>query len=232
MRDARGPITVSPDLDKARRRRERIPDGWLRRRYDQLVVPAEPPERFATKSLDELAAELSTDDEQLARAVLAEAEATYQEPLDRIEAAERRATTLQGTVAVAASVATASAALVLNSAGLQGAGWRIAFAAVVLGFVVCLIASAARAVSVTGRMFSFEEPGIERIADRAQSGDHSAALTERAAELLRAFAVADMIGSVKVGLLRSAVWWFRRALIFLPLLVALICGYTLWGPKP
>jgi hypothetical protein len=225
-----GPITVSPDPKRQRARREKVP-GWLRAAWDYVVVPADPPERFATESLADLAARLRTDDESVARAVLAEAEATYAEPLDRIESAERRATTLQGTVAIAASVALAGTGLLLDPGQIQNRTWRITLVTALLVFVVALIGCGIRALGATARIFNLEEPGLDRIFERAGMTVADAS-THRAAELLRAFAVADMVASVKVGLLRAAAWWFRWALLFLTLLALLFGTYAIWGGTP
>ena len=224
-----GPITVSPDPEKWRKRRDKIP-AWCRGVWDYVFVPADPPERFATEPLAELAIKLATSDHDVAMAILAEAEAAYSEPQQRIESAERRATTLQGTVAIAASVALAGAGLLLDPARINGQLWRIGFGSLLILFVICLMGCALRAVSATTRIFNFEEPGLERIYERAGM-DKAEVLTYRAAELLRAFAIADMIGSVKVGLLRAAAWWFRWALVWLALLTALVAAYAIGGPS-
>jgi hypothetical protein len=225
--DPAGPITVSPDPKKWRERREGAP-RWLQGPWDYVFVPADPPERFATESLAELAAKLRTDNRDVAAAILAEAQATYAEPQERIESAERRATTLQGTVAIAASVALAGAGLLLDPGRIQGRGWRIAFGILLILFVICLTGCAVRALGTTTRIFNFEEPGIDRIFDRVEM-DPAEILTHRAAELLRAFAVADVVGSVKVGLLRAAAWWFRWALVLLALLTILVGAYAIRG---
>lgn len=225
--DSTGPILVSPDPEKWRHRRDKLHDR-LDGVWRYVVVPADPPERFANESLADLAGKLRTQDENLARAALVEAEAIYAEPHDRIESAERRATTLQGTVAIAASVALAVLGLLLSGSRIRGTGWRAGVAVLLIAFVVCLIACAWRALAATSRIFNYEEPGIERIFERT-SMNVADALTHRAAELLRAYAVADMIGSVKVGLLRAAAWWFRCALVLLGLLTILVCCYAVFG---
>jgi hypothetical protein len=228
--DPTGPITISPDPKKWRVRRSICRDGWWRTKWDEVFVPADPPERFATESLSDLAGKLKTPDEDVARAILAEAEAAYSEPQQVIDSAERRATTLQGTVAIAASVALAGGGFLLDPSRIEGRGLRIAIVVLLALFVVCLLGCAVRALGATVRIFNFEEPGFVRIGDRA-SMSNTEVLTHRAAELLRASAVADMVGSVKIGLLRSAAWWFRRALLLLALLTVLISAYAIWGTE-
>jgi len=226
--EAGGAITVSPDPKKWRKRRARVPQR-LRPAWDYLVVPAEVPEQF-NQSVSELAARLKSENAEVAKAVLAEAEAIYAEPQERIESAERRATTLQGTVAIAASLAIAGGSL-LTDTKIQGQGWRSLLALALLAFVICLTGCAVRAVGVTLRIFHFEEPGPKRIFERAGIEREEEALVHRAAELLRAAGVADEIGRVKVGLLRSAGWWFRLALLTLTLLTALVAAYVICGPR-
>lgn len=223
------PERVTPDPAALRERRAKVPEGWRRRLYDYIFVPAEVPERFQGQTVEDLAKSITNDDLDVARAVLAEAEATYTEPFERAESAERRATTLQGGVAIAAAVATAGFGLVVDPTKIHGDAWRVLFAVTLLAFVACLVASAIRALSVTGRTFELQEPGVERIVERAQMTSCDA-LTHRAAELLHASAVADEVGAVKVGLLRSAVWWFRRSLIVLVLLASLGAAYVLASP--
>jgi hypothetical protein len=223
------PGRVTPDPSALRGRRAKVPHGWRRRLYDYIFVPAEIPERFQEQTVEDLAMAIETDDLDVAKAVLAEAQASYAEPFERAESAERRATTLQGGVAIAAAVATAGLGFVVDPTKIHGHVWRVLFAVTLLAFVGCLIASAIRALSVTGRIFELEEPGVERIVERAQMTSCDA-LTHRAAELLHASAVADEVGAVKVGLLRSAVWWFRRSLIVLALVAALGAAYVIAAP--
>lgn len=201
----------------------------LRRWYESAVVPADPPEGYASMALGELVGSLRTSDAGTAKAILVEAEAALAEPYDRIDNAERRATTLQGTVAIAASAVIAGGGLVLDGTRIQG-DWRLWFVALLALVVGALLACAIRAVGVTGRMFEFEDVGLERIDQRASKSEADA-LTFRAAELLRAADVADVIASVKVGLLRAAAAWFRAALVLLAVLAASLCAYVTVGSE-
>lgn len=230
MADETGPITVSPDPRRLRERRDRVPDGWVRRRYDYLFVPAEVPQHF-TESLDDLIAKLPAKGPKEAEAVLDEAKAIYEETLARIDGAERRATTLQGTVAVAASLSVAGAGLIVDADRTSDDGWRIGLALGLLGFLLCLVMCALRAAGATSRIFQFLEPGRERIVMRAAMGQRDM-LVHRAAELLRASGVADEVATVKVGLLRSAAWWFRAALLVLALFGGAVGWYSVCGPAP
>jgi hypothetical protein len=224
-----GPITTSPDPTKLRKRRESL-TGWRRRLFDYVVVPAEIPDQY-TESLIELHRKLSTGGSADSERVLAEAEAYRAEAEGRIDSAERRATTLQGTVAVAAGLVTAGAGLLLDSSKIAGQTWRIVLIVCLALFVACLVGCAVRSLGVTGRVFNFLMPGFERITQRAAMPGSDADLW-RAAELLRAGAVAGEIGAVKVGLLKSAAWWLRNALGVLAVFAGLLAGYAISGPQP
>jgi len=230
-----GPITETADLPRqffgfARMLGRIIKQRSLKPLRDYVLVPAKLPEDFALESLPELAARLAARDEKVAKAVLDEALAIYQEPQDRIDSTERRATTLLGAVAIAASVVVAGGGLLLDPTKVHGHGWRVALSALLLAFVLCLAACAMRALAVTGRVFRFHEPGPQRIGERAAMSEKDA-LVHRAAELLRSSEGANQVGRVKVGLLRSAVWWFRIAILTLAALAGLLLAYAIAGPQ-
>lgn len=156
-----------------------------------------------------------------AASVLDEASNVHDDALATIASAESRATSLQSTVSIAASLVVAGGALLVDPTKIHDRGWRIALLIALGMTLLCLIGCAWRALAVTGRMFQFEQPGPERIFLRAQlTGPR--AQTFRAAELLRASGVAAEIGAVKVGLLRSAAWWLWWGLRLLVLFTVLL----------
>jgi hypothetical protein len=230
-----GPIRETADVPRqvfgfARMIGRVIKQGSFKPLHDYVLVPAKLPTDYALEPLADLAAQLATRDAQVAKAVLDEAQAIYREPQDRIDSAERRATTLQGAVAISASVVVAGAGLLLDPAKFPGQEWRVAFAAVLLAFVICLTACAIRALGVTGRVFRFHEPGPQRVGKRASMSENDA-LVHRAAELLRSAEVANQVARVKVGLLRSAAWWFRIAILALAALAGLMLAYAIAAPR-
>jgi hypothetical protein len=228
--DFRGPIETSPDRKKARERYEKVP-GPLKKAYRYIFVPAQVPTAYSNEAFDDLAARLQSSDAEVTELVLDEAKEIYKEPRERIDSAERRATTLQGTVAIAASVAAAGGGLLLDPTRVKGEEWRVGFGILLALFVVCLVVCGIRALGATSRTFVFQNPGVDRIPERAQMTDPNAVMGQQAAELMRAFAVADEVGSVKVGLLNSATWWFRWAIIVLAALAIFIGSYAIWGPE-
>jgi len=221
--DLPGAIDTSPDRARIRKRREGL-NGWRRSVYDYIVVPAEVPARF-NQPLDDLIEQVSSEDAQTASIILGEAEAAFSEASETIESAERRATTLLGTVAIAASLVVAGAGLLLDPAKIGSSSWRIALAGLLAVFLACLVGCGWRALAVTGRIFNFEQPGSDRIYLRARM-KAADAQAFRAAELLRATGVAEEIGSVKVGLLSAAAWWLRVALGALAALVIALVVYV------
>lgn len=236
--DLPGPIQVSPDPKRLRDGLAKR-SGWRRRLFVRFRQPANrpgfvchPPEELEfhfNRGLAELVKELKggqTVDPKTAALTLVEARAIFDEPVSRIDSAERRATTLQGTVAIAASLVVGGAGLLFDSSKVQGHGWRIAIAVVLAAFLVCLIGCAARALSATGRVFQFEQPGYERVCMRARMKPEDATL-HLAAELLRASSVADEIAGMKIGFMARAAWWFRCALVPLALLAGLLCAYAI-----
>jgi hypothetical protein len=218
-----GAIDTSPDRARIRRRRAGL-HGWQRSVYDYIVVPAEVPAQF-NQPLADLIEQVTSKDAQTASTILGEAEAAFREASETIESAERRATTLLGTVAIAASLVVAGAGLLLDPAKVNSSSWRLVLAVSLAAFLVCLVGCGWRALAVTGRIFNFEQPGFERIHLRAKmKGTDAQAF--RAAELLRATGVAEEIGKVKVGLLASAAWWLRMALGALAVLVIALVVYV------
>lgn len=92
--------------------------------------------RQKTKTTEQLLAELAPDDLEdmdRARAILDHVEAIAQSAVDRAAAADRRATTIAGTVAIAASFTLSGASLMLDAAKVPAEGVRA-----VLGFVLFL----------------------------------------------------------------------------------------------
>jgi hypothetical protein len=215
---------LPPDPTATRRRNARVPKR-LQGIWKYLVVPADAPTRFI-EPLDQLAANLETGDVEHARTVLEDALAAHQEPTSRIESAESRATTLLGSVAIAASIAIAGGGLLLDPNKVPDQTWRVILAIGLVAFVLCLLGCAIRALGATSRIFVVQEPGIDEIPHRA-SMSLDKALTLRAAAVLRSFGVVDEIADIKVGLLRSATWWFRLALTTLGVLIVLIAACTI-----
>jgi hypothetical protein len=149
-----------------------------------------------------------------------------QSAVDRTAAAERRATTLSGAVAIAASLTVSGASLVLDHTKVPEQGWRLGFA---LGFSLAtfmfVLAGlyAARAV-VTFRKWAwpFPEKVIPRRGD--DRGDQRLA---RAAELLDAFAFNWEVSEAKIRAVESSFRAFTIALLLLVLISMAFVAYQL-----
>jgi hypothetical protein len=196
---------------------------------EHLWLPVEEYGEFSGTA-DEVAAKLRTDQAEVADAILAEAEKIAAEPFARADGAERRATTLQGAIAIAASFGVAAGALLLDSSKLKSDSWRQTFASLSLGFVFCLVASGFRAVSAVYRVHRWSYPDSEQIYARSQMGAMEAK-TNRAASLLRTVSRNQAIARWKVAYMRAAAWWFRIALLFLLADALALVVYALYGPK-
>jgi hypothetical protein len=191
-------------------------------------VPWDPPERFP-QSLEELRERLSTDDADLADELLADAQQLYAEADARVDSAESRATTLQGTVAIAATVALAGAGLVLDPSKVHGGHWRTYFAIGLALLVLLLVLTALKATSAAARTFEFTTPSDDGIFERAKLSTAAQAKTQRAAYLLHGYGRNNEVAAIKVGYLRSAAFWFRGVLAMLLVLTALVCIYVADG---
>lgn len=195
--------------------------------WTRIALPLDEKEEFAGTA-EEVIEKLKTDDDNVAAALLDEAEKIASEPFERAEGAERRATTLQGAVAIAASFGIAAGAFLLDTNKIGSAGWRQLFAIVSFGFVFCLVAAGFRAVGAVYRVHEWRFPDAEQIYERA--GMTAAdARTMRAAALLRTVARNHAIARWKVACMRAAAWWFRLALVFLLADALLLVLYAFLG---
>lgn len=214
--------------------RTRWRDTWpapLRGLADNLYpVPMDPPERFP-QTIEWLREQLQTDDAALADELLADAQRLFDEGLTGISSVESRAATLQGTVAIAATVALAAAGLVVAPGDIHGSGWRLAFVVGLMVLVVLLVLTAFRATSASARVFEFATTSDDDILERAQMSV-AAAKSRRAAHLLYSYGRNNEVEALKVGALKAAAFWFRGALLALLAITAIagICVVDSGGP--
>lgn len=222
------PPPEPPDDAEMPERRPR--EGWpifLRATADRYhPVPWDPPERFP-QSLELLRERLRTDNEDLADELLTDAERLFDEAEARVASVELRATTLQGTVAIAATVALTGGALVIDPSRIHGSTWRAAFALGLALLVLLLVLTAYNATQASGRVFSFTTPSDDDIFVRAREQQAAHAKTRRAAYLLKGYGRNNEVAAIKVGYLRSAAARFRWALLMLLVLIAMVCAYVL-----
>ena len=201
--------------------------GRLRRTYDRIFLPVANPVEF-TEGHENLVKRLhppeGPDAAERAAEILAEAQATFAAAEARGEGAERRATTLQGAVAIAASVLLAGAALLGDPSKVHGDGWRLGLGVLLILVTVCLVAAGARALGATARIHIYHRPTPSEVLRRATMNPVEAR-TDLAAETFEDAAYNDQIAAWKVAYLAAAAWWFRGALFVLLALAALLGIY-------
>lgn len=216
------------------RGRRKLPVGsYWRRLYDNFFLPLDPPTEF-TEPEDKLAEKLiprtsvgKTDDARTAE-LLEEAWGVYGRAEERTDSAERRATTLQGAITIAATLLLSGAAFLADPAKVHGQGWRDALGIVFLAVVVSLLMAGLRALAVTSRIHVFHRPTATEITTRAAMPP-AQARASAAAEVLRSYACNTKVADWKVAYLGAAAWWFRLALASLLLFAVLLVSYVVSG---
>ncbi|HEX8054599.1 MAG TPA: hypothetical protein VF517_16550 [Thermoleophilaceae bacterium] len=193
---------------------------------DRRPPPPEP-DVFEEKT-EELAAKLAVKPE-LADALLEEAKDHHEYANERAESAERRATTLQGAVAIASSLTLAGGSLLLDSSKLQGIGWKIALGLGLVGVTLCLIMAGYRAVTATSRLYQWAAPDPVDIFVHAGLDSPEAVKVARAADLLKASGINQAVASRKVVAMGEAAMWFTRALFLILALAVLLAVYGAVG---
>jgi hypothetical protein len=199
--------------------------------FDRVALPVDEPTEF-TGDEEELARELTPKsgdperDEDRATELLAEARAIYESAEKRAAGAQERATTLQGAVAIAASLLLAGAALVVGQTALEGSGWRAAFAVALFAVTASLVMCGLRALSATSTIHRWHRPTPKEIEVRATLGGPEAK-ARLAAETLVDYSYNTRIAAWKVAYLGAAAWWFRVALAFLLVLALLVSIYAI-----
>lgn len=166
------------------------------------------------------------DSDEVASILLAEAEEIDREPRRRRDGAERRASTLQGAVAIAASFGVAAAALALSDDGISG-WWRYPVATCAFSFVLCLAVAGERAISALGRTHLWNYPHEDFF--ELVSLTSKEAKLEKTARLLEGYSQNMAITRRKVDFMRQAAWWFRLALVFLVADAAFLSAYAIFA---
>jgi hypothetical protein len=204
------------------------PVTWVVDKWNSFFLEVDDETDFP-ETLDELKVQLTTTNPGRAQAILSEAQAACDRMQDRIDGAERRATTLQGSSAVAASLALTGSALLIDPSKIHDVGWRLGFglvlAFVTLAFVLC----AYRATLASTRVHVWFVP-TDRDLLKRPSQDVSQAQTERAAELLHAIGKNMRNARWKVAMMRASAEWLARALLGLLLVALLAVVYIAAGP--
>jgi hypothetical protein len=201
-----------------------VPSGSTKRRWwwNRLFIQVDRPYFFAGETRNDIREKLKPAAGR-ASELRTEAQRINDDELERREHVERRATALQGAVAIAFGFALAGGALMLDPKTLPDERWRNLVAAAYLATLICLAATAGRALRGTVRVHAYHHPDPSGPAKRATGADDEAEL-ERAAELLYVYSRNQPIVDYQVTQMRAAGHWFALAIIGLVVTASLICG--------
>jgi hypothetical protein len=208
----------------------RLAPGDSRRRgwwWERLFVPVPTSDDYKNEA--EVFNTLRRTQGDRSSAVLGEAREIFERPFQTTAGVERRASTLQGAIAIAATFVVAGGGLLLNSE-IRTDGWRIAFAVVFVFVIMCFVFSALRALRATSRVLIWHYPDEEDLLLRRTSdyaSDHELAV---AAALLHAGARNANNARYKVAQMRAAGHWLALALTGLLITAAVFLAYVVVGP--
>jgi hypothetical protein len=194
---------------------------WILRPWEANVEEA----TVFQEPRDELIEKLRSEDPDDAHELLEEAR-RLNETVDALsENVERRATTLQGVVSIAATFSVAAGALLLDPGKIEGKGWRLVLVALFGAVVYCLIATAFRATQASTQIhwWSRADP-----ADNFKRPDLSRSdfELEQAVDMLRSYGRNTKVVAWKVTYMGAASKWFLRGLIFLGLIAVVLGSYA------
>jgi hypothetical protein len=169
--------------------------------------------------------------EESANQLLEEAEQLRVRRDDRMTTAESKATTLMGTVAIAASLVVAGSGLILDSSKVPSP-WRgilMAIVAVLLFFLLMCGYVASRALL---RVFLIKGPQARAAVKRAATDNLAAATRDRAIDVLDRAGQNLYVADYKLAQVRIAYRWYQLALGAFFLLGLTLLAYVLFGHTP
>lgn len=216
LSDSRGPDARGQTRDLLR---------WW---WHRVFLPIDAPNEFQEPSAD-LARRLETKDPEVADELLTHARELFEEPFLRADGAERRATTLLGALAIAASFGLAGGGLLLDVDRIPADGWRAALAIGYLILIVGLVGAAFRSLE-TLRVKTWSRPGDEGIFEKASRSLVEGRL-RHAAELLNAAGRNRPVARWKVAQVRAAAWWLTVAVFALLAIAFVLALYVFLGPE-
>lgn len=208
---------VVPEDSKRRR-------WWWNRLFVQIATSNEYPNEA------EVFTALKATQRDRSAAVLAEAQEVFRRPFETSEGVERRAATLQGAIAIAASFVLAGGGLLLDTTKIRTESWRIAFAVVIAIVIICLVFSALRSLRATSRVLEWHYPEESDLLLKRQgsdAGEHDLAV---AAGLLHAGGANVNNANYKVAQMRAAGHWLALALAGLLVTALLLLTYIVADP--
>jgi hypothetical protein len=201
-------------------------DFWHRQWQRFWSLPLRDPSKFT--DTEAIKKSIATDSEPLAGELLAQAREIYAAATNRAEGVERRATTLLGTVGIAASLSLAGASLLLDSSKIHGQVWRLLVAVTFLLTTISFLMCGWRALQALSRLHVWSAPNDEEILSRRDEG-LAGARSSLAASMLKASGANEPVAEWKVAYLAAASWWFLRALLFLMTIALILVVYVAFG---
>lgn len=202
--------------------------SWLRRRFRRLsdrIYPDVPP---AIRFVDDFTLPVPTNP-AVAGEILEEAKDLFKSAIERGGAAERRATTLQGAVAIAATFSLAAGTLVAETDKVPSQAWRVLFAVVVAAVVLAFVVAGVVALQATSRIEKWHEPDDPASFAERANADLANAQINRATELLHAYGHNEALARWKIRRATLAARWFRSALGLLVVLAVVFVTYAIFG---
>ncbi|HEV3070724.1 MAG TPA: hypothetical protein VGY76_04775 [Solirubrobacteraceae bacterium] len=178
----------------------------------------------------ELEKKLNTDDPDLAAEILDEARETWATMVDgRVESVERRAATLQGVVAIAATFTLTGGTLIIR--GVHGRDWRGLAGVALLACVTLLALCGWLATQASSQYRRWVIHPRKAVFERPRQVTAQARVA-RAASFLYQAGNNSKHARWKVTKLRKAVSYLRLALAALVVFAALMLVYAVAGPQP
>jgi hypothetical protein len=175
--------------------------------------------------------QLTTANAAVVDQLLVEAQSAYEEVTERGESAERRAATIQGTIAIVSSLTLAGGSLLLNAGDVPSRDWRIGLSIGVAVTVIVLAIAAWRAFLVTWPRFLWASPDVQDIVEHARESTAEQIKLRRTSDLLVAYGRNDSIARLKLQLLGQAVRWLMAALALLAVLAGTLAAYAIERPS-
>jgi len=166
------------------------------------------------------------DKPEVARELLEDARELFKAPVDRGTIAERRATTLQGAVAIAATFTLAAGTIVAEKDKIPSHTWRVVFAVLVALVVLAFVGAGILALQATSRIEAWRDADDEAGFGTRARLDVAEARMARAHELLVAYGENEALATWKIERAHLAAVWFRSAL---GLLVALAAAFVVYA---
>jgi hypothetical protein len=176
-------------------------------------------------AINEMIATLPSRGDGTVDAVVTHAEEIAQTAVDRAAAADRRATTIAGTVAIAASLTLTGSSLVFDGGKIKDDVWRGFLAFILFAATAAFVAAAVYALIALVRYRKWNWAEMWDLPKQASSGDEIK--LNRAAELLYDFQWNWEISQVKNRYVDNALVSLVAALVLLAVLALALFIYAL-----